>query len=232
MAWRRSGDKPLSESMMVSLLTHICVTRPQWVNDGDDVFNECRSKNVVSIAFLSSTSQRNSLVLMIWSRPVFHASRTKVLLSHFRDPVVSHRKGGFCVTLETEEVLRLRKRNRLPRDEIKIYRLDNRPQLWLSVFTLAMSLTLHVNSQKDNLPYLRKMGWLPWNEKQANRIYHRCQLWPFIYFTTTSWHPVYFRQHKNIFSFSLISQHWDDRGTLSPDLSHYSETCLWRPPLW
>ena len=33
MAWRRSGDKPLSEPMAVSLLTHICVTRPQWVND-------------------------------------------------------------------------------------------------------------------------------------------------------------------------------------------------------
>ena len=32
MAWRRSGDKPLSEPMVVSLLTHICVTRPQWVN--------------------------------------------------------------------------------------------------------------------------------------------------------------------------------------------------------
>ena len=32
MAWRRSGDKPLSEPMKVSLLTHICVTRPQWVN--------------------------------------------------------------------------------------------------------------------------------------------------------------------------------------------------------
>ena len=31
MAWRRSGDKPLSEPMMVSLLTHICVTRPQCV---------------------------------------------------------------------------------------------------------------------------------------------------------------------------------------------------------
>ena len=31
MAWRRSGDKPLYEPMMVSLLTHICVTRPQWV---------------------------------------------------------------------------------------------------------------------------------------------------------------------------------------------------------
>ena len=32
MAWRRTGDKPLSEPMMVSLLKHICVTRPQWVN--------------------------------------------------------------------------------------------------------------------------------------------------------------------------------------------------------
>ena len=31
MAWRRSGDKPLSEPMMVNLLTHICVTWPQWV---------------------------------------------------------------------------------------------------------------------------------------------------------------------------------------------------------
>ena len=31
MAWRRPGDKPLTEPMMVSLLAHICVTRPQWV---------------------------------------------------------------------------------------------------------------------------------------------------------------------------------------------------------
>ena len=32
MAWRRPGDKPLSEPIMVCSLTHICVTRPQWVN--------------------------------------------------------------------------------------------------------------------------------------------------------------------------------------------------------
>ena len=32
MAWRRPGDKPLPEPMMVSLLTQICVTRPQLVN--------------------------------------------------------------------------------------------------------------------------------------------------------------------------------------------------------
>ena len=29
MAWRRSGDKPLSEPKMVILLTQICVSRPQ-----------------------------------------------------------------------------------------------------------------------------------------------------------------------------------------------------------
>ena len=32
MAWRRPGDKPLSEPTMVSLLMQICATRPQWVN--------------------------------------------------------------------------------------------------------------------------------------------------------------------------------------------------------
>ena len=32
MAWRWPDDKPLSEPMMVSLMTHICVNRRQWVN--------------------------------------------------------------------------------------------------------------------------------------------------------------------------------------------------------
>ena len=32
MAWHLPDDKPLSETMMVSLRMHICVTRPQWVN--------------------------------------------------------------------------------------------------------------------------------------------------------------------------------------------------------
>ena len=36
MAWRRPGDKPLTEPVMVSLLTRIRVTRPQWVNKVED----------------------------------------------------------------------------------------------------------------------------------------------------------------------------------------------------
>ena len=33
MAWCRLGDKPLSEPMVVNLLTHLCVTRPQWLKN-------------------------------------------------------------------------------------------------------------------------------------------------------------------------------------------------------
>ena len=40
MAWRRPGNKPLSEPMIVKLPTHICVTRPQCVN-------ELRSKQTI-----------------------------------------------------------------------------------------------------------------------------------------------------------------------------------------
>ena len=32
MAWCQPDDKPLSESMIFSLPTNICVARPQWVN--------------------------------------------------------------------------------------------------------------------------------------------------------------------------------------------------------
>ena len=32
MAWRLPGDKPLSEPIMARSLTHVCVTRPPWVN--------------------------------------------------------------------------------------------------------------------------------------------------------------------------------------------------------
>ena len=50
MAWRRSGDKPLSGPMIVSLLTHICVTRPQWVKpyvDMNIIYNDRACQLVV-----------------------------------------------------------------------------------------------------------------------------------------------------------------------------------------
>ena len=47
MAWRRSGDKPLFEPMMVSLLTHICITRPQWVNPYDAIKSQYIGPNFI-----------------------------------------------------------------------------------------------------------------------------------------------------------------------------------------
>ena len=41
MSWRRPGDKPLSEPMMVSLSTHICITRPQWVKQSKTGLDNC-----------------------------------------------------------------------------------------------------------------------------------------------------------------------------------------------
>ena len=40
MAWRRPSNKPLSETTMGSLMTHICVTRPQWVKPKGTYFSE------------------------------------------------------------------------------------------------------------------------------------------------------------------------------------------------
>ena len=33
MAWHRPSNKPLSETILASLLMHICITRPQWIDD-------------------------------------------------------------------------------------------------------------------------------------------------------------------------------------------------------
>ena len=46
MAWRQSGDKPLSEPMLVDLLMFICITRPQLVNFGN-CFTETKFDNDV-----------------------------------------------------------------------------------------------------------------------------------------------------------------------------------------
>ena len=60
MAWRRSGDKPLSEPMMVSLPTHICVTRPQWVKS---TMRKTLKTEEASSPFCSSKTHNQWLLL-------------------------------------------------------------------------------------------------------------------------------------------------------------------------
>ena len=80
MDWRRPGDKPLFEPMMVRLLTHVCVTRPQWVKEYTsavrDLMNFFVLVRYLLIAILSSfTFQRHARILwhgqdiiILWSR--------------------------------------------------------------------------------------------------------------------------------------------------------------------
>ena len=66
MAWRRPGDKPLSEPMMASLLTHICIAQPQRVN-GDTV--------MISDMFI-----------MTWKRFLHHWTLASESIVHRRIP--------------------------------------------------------------------------------------------------------------------------------------------------
>ena len=51
MAWRRPGDKPLSEPMRYSLPTHICVTRPYLITS---VMNCCTKNDHEIIMYILS----------------------------------------------------------------------------------------------------------------------------------------------------------------------------------
>ena len=63
MAWYRPGNKPLSEPMMVSLLTHICIIRHQWVN--------CQWKSFHIISFSSSQCSSISRMETVISKIIF-----------------------------------------------------------------------------------------------------------------------------------------------------------------
>ena len=69
MAWRWPGDKPLSEPMMVSLLTHICVTRPQLVNGQWGIIarlsNRCYCCMIFAVKF-HKTSISVSNMIALW----------------------------------------------------------------------------------------------------------------------------------------------------------------------
>ena len=79
MAWRRPGDKPLSDPVVVRLLTHICVTRPQWV--------KCSSSSI------SSVMQKRHVLydassLGFWCLPVSIRKICELVLNLLRDRLI------------------------------------------------------------------------------------------------------------------------------------------------
>ena len=64
MAWRRPGDKPLSEPVTVRLLTHICVIRPQWVKLLPPLTSNLKLNKMIS--YLDLITQWNEADSVIW----------------------------------------------------------------------------------------------------------------------------------------------------------------------
>ena len=61
MAWNWTGDNTLSEPIIISLLTHICVTRPQWVNIG---LNYLILTPMISYATTSKKGQQEGMYIL------------------------------------------------------------------------------------------------------------------------------------------------------------------------
>ena len=67
MAWRHPGDKPLSEPMMVSLPTHICIARPQWVNSlGPEYYRENTRYICISCHFTTARARVVEMIRYGW----------------------------------------------------------------------------------------------------------------------------------------------------------------------
>ena len=74
MAWRRPGAKPLSETMMVRLLTHICVTRPQWVKwQSSDMMSYLTSSSQYCIIVAISASYQIMLSFLRMAKKQRHS---------------------------------------------------------------------------------------------------------------------------------------------------------------
>ena len=74
MAWRRPGDKPLSEPRMVNLLTHICVTRPQWVKTAQMAlcYQPAKYSQKVTSQCFEKKRKRKCLLSYIILQPWWH----------------------------------------------------------------------------------------------------------------------------------------------------------------
>ena len=66
MAWRWSGDKPLSETMMINSPTHIGITRPQRVNTQFSIFHWLLSSECLMIMPWNKCHRTSMIKLQHW----------------------------------------------------------------------------------------------------------------------------------------------------------------------
>ena len=87
MAWRRPGDKPLSGPIMVGLPTHICVTRPQWVNwlwPCDTIWRQRSGSTLAQVMAwcLMAPSHYLNQCWLIITEVLWHSLNTNFIRSH------------------------------------------------------------------------------------------------------------------------------------------------------
>ena len=84
MGWHQQGDKPLSEPIMINLLTYKCVTRPQWVNSlgPSDTIWRWRSWSTlyqIMTCCLTAPSHYLNQCWLIISKVLWHSSESIIL---------------------------------------------------------------------------------------------------------------------------------------------------------
>ena len=115
MAWRRPGDKSLSEPMMVSLPMHICVTRPQWVILRNNIFLHSLSFHDIEMAQIfegARASAATSLAKFSWGPDYLKISILKSISDnkdfqtwhligwqHSHQPIISHVRKSLSTTV-------------------------------------------------------------------------------------------------------------------------------------
>ena len=81
MAWCRPGNKPLSEPIINILLTHICVTRPQWVKmmiskytEEDVILFVCHNSNWDTLWFQFQAPSMGSCGMSLFMLHVYNGT--------------------------------------------------------------------------------------------------------------------------------------------------------------
>ena len=87
MAWHRPGDKPLSKPQMVSILAHICVTQPLWVNSGPTMAKTYEAWLLSSLSALRVPFNKLVAKIQQCTNPISHnasfCNRNVHICAHF-----------------------------------------------------------------------------------------------------------------------------------------------------
>ena len=87
MAWRRPGDKPLTEPMMVRLPTHICVFRPQRVNTYHAHYISLAAASMIQMRLLARLFCITSpIVSLVFTKRDFHDLNNTRVITHVTAP--------------------------------------------------------------------------------------------------------------------------------------------------